>query len=440
MKRLHHTLTMLFLGIILVGCADAPAPTFEGDLLQYAMELDRSGEWEKAAQAAQQFLDTHSTASLDETCEAYYYLAYAKTRLGDSETARATLSLFDQQCSRLPAELWIRSETDKLRVELGLVEATFEAHDDGFWQTADGTSLGLDPHALAQHQSLCERTGADACLVVYKGKIVQEWYSPRYHVPMYAMSSTKSVTGLLVGMLIADGKIASIDEPVCTYIPEWCEGEKGRVTLRHLLSMTSGLAGMRDDGVGSVADKNPFVIALPLSYEPGTRWDYSNEGVQLLSPILDEAAGEPIQDYARKRLFEPVGMMDTRLHLDEAGHAWTYADMETTLRDFARLGLLMLNRGTWQGQQIVGESWVAQSTTASQELFPDHGIYSGYGLLWWLLDDPQGFAAQGHLDTDLYVFPELDLVIARMQSAPSDIPEGSYDFEALPLIRQLVQD
>jgi CubicO group peptidase (beta-lactamase class C family) len=291
--------------------------------------------------------------------------------------------------------------------------------------------MGLDPHILEAHQALCEKTGADACLVVYRGKIVQEWYSPRYHLPIYAMSSTKSVTGILTGMLLDDGKIESVDEPVCTYIPEWCTGDKGQVTLRHLLSMTSGLKNMREDGVGSVSNKNAFVIDLPLTYEPGTQWAYSNEGVQLLSPILDQAAGEPIQDYARRRLFEPLGMLDTRLHLDGEGHAWTHADMETTLRDFARIGLLMHNRGKWEGQQIVSESWVAQSTIASQELAPD------YGLLWWLIDDPQGFSAQGYLDTDLYIFPERDLVIARMQSAPSDSSEGDYETEAMELIKQL---
>ncbi len=103
-------------------------------------------------------------------------------------------------------------------------------------------------------------------------------------------------------MLIADGKIKSVDAPVCSSISEWCAGNKAKVTLRHLLTMTSGLPRMFEEGVGYVSDKNLFVINLPLAAEPGKAWAYSNEGVQLLSPILDKAAGEPIQDYARKRL------------------------------------------------------------------------------------------------------------------------------------------
>jgi hypothetical protein len=439
MKPLYQTLTRLFLGVVLVGCtasfpSDSSTPAPAGDILTHILELNRSGRWDEAAQAARQFLDSNPTASASAKCQAYHHLAYANTRLEDPEAAKEAVSQFDQQCSELPAELqWAQLEMEKLKVELGMsTPMPVETHDDGFWQTVDPASLGIDSHVLAQHQALCEETGADACIVIYEGKIVQEWYSPRYYVPMYAMSSTKSVAGLLLGMLVDDGKVKSIDEPVCAYISEWCEEDKAQITLRHLLSMTSGLRRMWEDGVGSVGDKNPFVIALPLSYEPGTHWDYSNEGAQLLSPILDRAAGEPIQDYARKRLFEPLGMMDTRLHWDTAGHAWTCADMETTLRDFARIGLLMLNQGRWGEQQIVSERWVEQSTSPSRKLNPN------YGLLWWLIDDPQGFAAYGHLETNLYVFPDLDLVVARMQRNPSDMPEGSYEPEALPLFKQLI--
>ena len=281
---------------------------------------------------------------------------------------------------------------------------------------------------MKRHAELCRRTGADACLVVYKGKIVQELYGPLYKSPMMAMSSTKSVTGLLIGALLDDGKIKSVDEPVCKYVKEWCAGRKGKVTLRHLLSMTSGLPLMRGESVGFVADKNPFVINLPLATEPGAAWAYSNEGVQLLSPVIDKAAGEPAQDYARRRLFEPLGMSETRLYLDEKQHAWTYAGMETTPRDLARLGLLMLNKGTWRGKRLLSESWVEQSTRHSQKLNPD------YGLLWWLV--PNGYAALGHLDTNLYVLPAQDLVVVRMQARPLD-PQPLYHTEALAIFKQL---
>src|SRR5205823_8324733 len=113
--------------------------------------------------------------------------------------------------------------------------------DDGFWQTADPATAGVDGGALERHRALCEQSGADACLVVRRGRIVQEWYSSRFHTPAMAMSSTKSVTGLLVGMLLEEGKIPSLDTPVCAYVAQWCAGDKAHVTLTHLLTMTSGL-------------------------------------------------------------------------------------------------------------------------------------------------------------------------------------------------------
>jgi CubicO group peptidase (beta-lactamase class C family) len=247
------------------------------------------------------------------------------------------------------------------------------------------------------------------------------------------MSATKSVAGLLTGMLIDDGKIESVDAPVCSFLTAWCSGRRAKVTLHHLLSMTSGLPMMRDSSVGFVTDKNAYVVHLVPTSDPGTTWTYSNEGAQLLSPILDRAAGEPIQNYARRRLFEPLGMQSSRLHV-YPNHAWTYADMETTARDFARIGVLMLHGGKWKGRQIISQEWINQSTHPSQSLNPR------YGLLWWIDPEIRGYAAHGHLDTDLHVIPDLDLVIVRMQSKPfAGTSEGDYERQGLTLFRRLVR-
>ena len=400
--------------------------------LEQMMELNRSGKWEQAAHLAQRFLDAKPEKSNDERCQAYYNLIYSQTRLGQIEQAKSNLIAYDQKCSHIASSNWVAGEVAKLREELGPRKTAAPLKNDGFWHTADPTSLGMNGVAVTNHRLLCQRSGADACLIIRRGKIVQEFYSTRYRLPMMAMSSTKSITGILVGMLIDDGKIKSIDEPVCAYISDWCAGPKSKVTLRHLLSMTSGLPRMFEEGVASTNEKNEFVIKLPLATAPGTTWAYSNEGVQLLSPILDKAAGEPIQDYALKRLFEPLGMKETRLHLDAKQHAWTYADMETSARDFARIGMLMLNKGVWGKRQIVSRKWVDQSTKPSQALNP------GYGLLWWLYEKPAGFGAEGYLDTNLYVFPEQELVIVRMQSKPIDQP-ASYGGEALRIFNQLIR-
>ncbi len=281
----------------------------------------------------------------------------------------------------------------------------------------DPVALGLDTSALARHRELCIDSSADACLVLYRGQIVQEWYGRRYREPMPAMSSTKSIAGLLVGMLIDDGKLSGVDVRVCTYLPDWCTGTRVHVTIRHLLTMTSGFPTMQDArSVSGATDQNAHVRALTPTSEPGEVWAYSNEGVQLLSPILDVVAGEPIQSYAKRRLFEPLGMVSTQLSVDAAGHAVLYSNMQTTPREFARIGLLMLRHGAWQGKQIVSQRWVASSVVASQALNRE------YGLLWWTaMPNESRFASRGYLDTDMQVMPDDQLVIVRMQRATGPV-------------------
>ena len=424
---------------LLAVSAVTPASAQEGSPLARMMELNRMGEWEQAAQLAEQYLQNGAAKPRPERCHAYASRAFSQTMLGQKASALATLTSFDKECSSLPPGNWLIGFAARIRKELALPPPKpnpmrparpAQIRPGDFWQTANPATLGIVAEVLEQHRALCERTGADACLVIYKGKIVQELYSARYREPMPAMSSTKSVTGIMVGILLDEGKIKSLDEPVCHYIPEWCEGRRGKVTIRHLLTMTSGLPEMSKDGVGYAADKNSAVIKLSPATEPGASWAYSNEAVQLLSPLLDKAAGEPIQDYARKRLFEPLGMKGTRLRLDEMKHAWTYADMETTPREMARIGLLMLGKGVWQGRRIVSESWVEQSIRKSQEFEPH------YGLLWWLYDSPRGYAALGYLNTNLYVFPDEDLIVVRMQAKPFN-QQYSYEQGALRLFRRM---
>ena len=246
------------------------------------------------------------------------------------------------------------------------------------------------------------------------------------------MSSTKSIAGLLTGMLIADGKLA-LEDPVGNYLPEWREGRRGEVTVKHLLTMTSGLERRTKEqgSVGFVSDKNAFVRKLTPTKAPGSLWSYSNEGAQLLSPILDAAAGEPIQKYAKRRLFQPLGMRETQLHLDPAKHAWTYADMETTPRDMARIGQLMLERGRWHEEQIVSDSWVSESTAPQQAHKRD------YGYLWWLHPELGGYAALGYLSTDIHVFPKQQLVIVRTQSKPVDGAPQNYRDQLLKLVPEM---
>ncbi|MEF8797031.1 MAG: serine hydrolase [Salinivenus sp.] len=321
------------------------------------------------------------------------------------------------------------------------------------WPTADPDTMGLSAEALRAHLDRCKESGAFGCLVAYRGRVVQEWYRIEHRSPFVGTASAvKSWTGLLTGMLIADGAIDSVGVPVAKWIPEWTPGARAGVTIRHLLTMTSGLSdrtGRRmtipspdsatdaspPDEAGVVAAKNTtgYVLDLPLDGPPGQRFSYSNEGVQLLSPILERAAGMPLARYARERLFAPLGMDRTRLRVDEYYNTVTFGSAETTLSDFARIGQLMLNEGRWNGTQIVPASWIERSTTPT-EATPN------YGFLWWIDQKRGNYAATGSLDNVCIVVPELNLVVARMQRDPQPDAETKYQrVETLKLLRKIVE-
>jgi CubicO group peptidase (beta-lactamase class C family) len=307
------------------------------------------------------------------------------------------------------------------------------------WPTADPVALGLSTRGLRQYRNLCRDSGADACLVSYRGRLVLEWYGPGYTEPAYTMSSVKSWTALLVGLLIRDGLLASVDEPVFSYFPEWRAGRDSGVTIRQLLTMTSGLRGRTtasgaDRSIGYVEDKLAYLATLVLDWKPGERWDYSNEGAQLLSPVLTAAAREPLGDYARRTLFQPLGMDHTRFHEYPAGQVWTYADAETTLREFATIGQLILDHGVYAGQEVVPSSWIDACLEPSER-------NRRYGYLWWIhykgertgllrrllgrcapspSAEVAAYATEGYLNTDCYVLPATGIVAARVQARPKD--------------------
>ena len=240
---------------------------------------------------------------------------------------------------------------------------------------------------------------------------MQEWKAPDHDYGPYMglASATKSLTALLAGMLIGDGQIGGVDDPVAQYLPEWTAGAEAGVTIRHLLTMTAGLGRLRPpESVLAAPNATAFVLDLPLAHAPGERWSYSNEGVQLLSPILEQAAGMPLAAYARERLFAPIGARWARFDVDEYGNTVTFGGAEGQLRDLARIAQLVLNRGRWNGQQVVPAGWIeALATPAPQNPY--------YGYLWWLDPESDALWAAGDLDRILLVMPEHDLVAVRLQ-------------------------
>lgn len=221
----------------------------------------------------------------------------------------------------------------------------------------------------AELDATLARDGSTCLAVIKDGVLVHEayWNDGAPDRPQKVYSITKSLTSLLVGMA-ADGGKVDLDGPET-------------VTLRSLLSMTSGRHWdeasdrrmIRDE-----SDKTAYSVAVGQDREPGRVWVYDNIATQTLESVLDDldASGDVVA-LAKRHLLEPLGMQNTTWGRDAVGNALTFSGVESTCRDLARVGHLMLSDGSWKGRQLLSADYVRQATT------PSSTLNAAYGLLWW---------------------------------------------------------
>ena len=296
------------------------------------------------------------------------------------------------------------------------------------WAVEDPADHGMAADKLEEARSyaFAEGRNTQGVVVVHNGAIVSEWYADGADQDSWAASWSvaKSFASSLIGIAIEEGKIPSVDEPMTTWYPEWANDERRQVTLRDVLQMAPGLAwnesydpsdmGSSDIIKLGFSERDQLAYAAsrpPSGDKPGTVFTYSSGTAMLLSGVIQQATGMPADEYARSVLFDPIGMDQVEWWQDAVGHTLTYCCLDTPSRGFARFGQLYLNKGTWGDEQIVPESWVADSVTGSPAA-PDT-----YGYQWWLRDyegvPKDTFAALGHDGQYIYVIPSLDLVVVR---------------------------
>lgn len=240
---------------------------------------------------------------------------------------------------------------------------------------------GLSPEALATLLKAAEETGTSGLVLLRHGRLVGEWYFGGDTRRIETMSATKGIVSLAIGLLIDDGKIASADVPVSTFFPEWAQGLKARVTLRHLLNHTSGLAANRTAmDIYQSPDYVRYALEAEVVDPPGSRFFYNNKAVNLLAGVVERASGEKLDVYLRRRLFAPLGIRDVEWQKDPAGNPLGMSGLRIHPLDFAKLGQLLLQRGEWQGQRILSEAWIRECTTPSTP-----SLSPTSGLLWWAL-------------------------------------------------------
>jgi CubicO group peptidase (beta-lactamase class C family) len=271
-------------------------------------------------------------------------------------------------------------------------------------------------------------TDTSAFLVIRDDTILYEGYFNGYDrtSTQTSFSVAKSFVSALVGIAIREGYISSVDDPVTKYIPE-LEGQgMDKVTIRHLLTMSSGLeysgegdgGGPLGDDAKTYYDPNLRELALTVEpeVEPGTRWEYNNYHPLLLGMILERATGRSVATYLSQKLWQPLGMeADGSWSLDSEASGFEKMESGINARaiDFAKFGRLYLNRGEWDGEQVVPAGWVEQSTRVDTATDPA----DFYQYFWWVdvVEPERGrFLARGNLGQYIYVAPDKDLVIVRM--------------------------
>ena len=220
---------------------------------------------------------------------------------------------------------------------------------------------------------------SDAILVVHKGRAIFEYRSDPYWQPIEIMAITKSVVALTIGLLIDEGKIPSLDTPVCRYYPEWEQGRKQSITIRHLLNQTSGLQNDPTlDEIYRASDTIQLALCAELTSCPGAYYQYNQKAMCLLSGIVEKASGLSLSEYTKQRLFQPLGIENVTWQCDSAHHDYAIAHLAITAPDLAKIGELVAKEGFWCGQQVLSQKWIEFMLSQGQACNPFAGIF------WWI--------------------------------------------------------
>lgn len=263
-----------------------------------------------------------------------------------------------------------------------------------------------------------------AFLIIKNDTIQYEKYFKGYDkisiVPSFSMA--KSVTSILIGCAIEDGLIKSVEEPITNYIPELIKNGFRKVTIKHLLQMTSGIQ-FNESYINPFGDAASFYYGLQLrkeidrmklKTEPGKQFEYVSGNTQLLGLILERSLKDKtITSYLQEKIWTPLGMeYNASWSIDSKtnGIEKTFCCLNARARDFAKIGRLYKNKGNWNGKQIVSQKWVETST----KLDTSEGSVNFYQYQWWLPTPNEDFMAEGILGQFIYVHPSKDLIIVRL--------------------------
>jgi CubicO group peptidase (beta-lactamase class C family) len=312
------------------------------------------------------------------------------------------------------------------------------------WKTSTPETQGMFSATLAETFEVFHNQGVHSVAVIRNGHLVAEAYKEgtQPDIPQDVKSVTKSVTSALVGIALSERKLISLDQRVAAFFPELeSDPLKSKILLKHLLSMTSGMVWDNANERSSTemmysSDWVQYILECSAQHEPGALFNYSNGDAHLLSAVMQKATGESMFDYAKSRLFGPLGITDLNWNHDPEGRSIGAWAMALTLRDMAKIGYLYLKEGQWEEKTIIPKAWIRESLNRRVTLNYSNGTQGGYGFYWWSKTLSQGsvrgsrkqyemFYASGSGGRRIFVVPNLQLIVAVTANSPDvDMPEN----------------
>ena len=281
-------------------------------------------------------------------------------------------------------------------------------------------SVGIDPTAITALADAVDAKGlgVHGLVIARHGRVVAEswWHPYRPDQPHMMFSVSKAFTSMAVGLAIDEG-LLRLDEPTHEIFPEFREipGQ----TVRHLLTMTSGHRTDLFDVFQSLPGRDwvELFFDAPAPYEPGARFVYSTAATYVLAAAVVRRSGQGLTAYLDERLFGPLGWATPHWEKDARGIEHGGTGLKLTTRQLAQFGQLLLQRGEWEGRQLVPAAWVdeASALQTRNPWFDGHESRIGYGFQLWR--SSHGFRADGMCGQFAVVIPELDLVVATTSGA-----------------------
>lgn len=285
--------------------------------------------------------------------------------------------------------------------------------------------VGVDVDAYMKHQ----RTAA--LVIIHKGKIRLEKYGLGFSGDgkWTSFSVAKSFSSTLVGAAIKDGFIKSVEDKVSDYIPDLKGSAYDDVSIKQLLTMTSGVRWNEDygDPKSDVALFNAhkpepgvdvtvsYMRKLPREAPAGTKWVYKTGETNLIGVLVSSATRKTLSAYLSEKIWRPFGMeQDASWLLGSTGHEISGCCIQASTRDYARMGLFMLGGGVADGNPVLPDDWIAAATTKQADIGE---VENGYGYQWWTVNDGS-YAAQGIFGQGIFIDPKRNLVIASNSNWP----------------------